>query len=623
MLFYSKSNRILTGLIFLLLYCLSVYVPWGYRPYINPSNNGWVLTLHYAFTHGWQSGKDIIFTFGPLGFLYYGITPITECYTILAWLFMGVVLFLSVNELLGRSIIKSKIKSLIITVLAVGVVVIPDVVDAQAYLLIFTYILFEITEVNKEWIRNLLAVSLAILSLVKFSWAIAAFGVISTVEISACVKREWRFAMAFFLGTFIALWAWSKQEIFNLFGYFSNSWEVASKYGMAMSVSTPNTGIKILVYTITCATLLFLYIKYFLGKSHRKSNAFLLLAIAFYLFIIFKAGYVRNDYHEVVSICTLISSILLSFLFLEISRRKKLILLAMPGIMLLVVLYGYNSNIYFDQRIKKALGGGFYDAYSYLFTGWNKNQYLVEEYKSSNHLKAYKEIIHNNSVDVLPFGECHSLILGGFNYKPRPIFESYCAYSKKLGEFNEASLYKGSCPEYVLLKIQSIDGRFPTLDDSLYLLGLLSNFKINNSENDYLVMKKTEACNPPQLLELSTFSISREHKITVPESKNPVCCTVVIPYNYFGSIMNIIYKTTPPHISVELDGGETRFYSLPSDESANTFLLSPLIQDSKAFLQMVNSAARTIPKHKVLTVKFDGDASYNWNASKITFYELK
>ncbi len=611
------------GSLFLLFYCLSVYVPWGYRPFMDPSNNGWVLTLHYAFTHGWQSGKDIIFTFGPLGFLYYGITPITANYTIVAWIFIGVVLFLSLNEILGRAIIKSKIKALIITVLAVGVVIIPDVVDAQAYLLIFTYILFELTEVSKEWIRNLLAISLALISLVKFSWAIAAFGVISTVEISAFVQRKWRLAMAFFLGAFIVLWTCSNQKIFNLFVYFSNSLEVVSKYGTAMSVSTPNTSVEILVYALTCAGLSFLFIKYFLNKLNRKSNALLFLAIVFYLFIIFKAGYVRNDYHEVMSICALISSILLSFLILPITRKTKLLLLALPGIMLLILLHRYNSNIYFDKRITNAFGGGFKDAYSYFFSGSTKSEYLIEKYKSSENTSKYKAIIQNNSVDVFPFGECASLVLGGFNYKPRPIFESYCAYSKSLGVLNEASLHTCSSPEYVLFKIKSIDNRFPTLDDGFYILGLLSNYKITNSENEYSVMKRTWDYHPPKIKKLSTCSISPKQKIIVPESKKPICCTVVIPYNYTGRLMNIIYKTIPPHIQVEIDGGENRLYSLPSDESASPFLLSPLILDSKAFLQMVNSESRLIPNLKVLTVTFDGDASYNWKASKVTFYELQ
>ncbi len=33
-------------------------------------DSSWALALGYAFNHGWQFGKDIVFTYGPYGFLY-------------------------------------------------------------------------------------------------------------------------------------------------------------------------------------------------------------------------------------------------------------------------------------------------------------------------------------------------------------------------------------------------------------------------------------------------------------------------------------------------------------------------------------------------------------------------
>jgi hypothetical protein len=38
----------------------------------NPIEDSWIQALHLAFVHHLQFGRDIVFTFGPWGFLYAG-----------------------------------------------------------------------------------------------------------------------------------------------------------------------------------------------------------------------------------------------------------------------------------------------------------------------------------------------------------------------------------------------------------------------------------------------------------------------------------------------------------------------------------------------------------------------
>ena len=50
-------------------YTISVFVPWVPRSWRPPCNNSWALVLHDAFVKRAAFGTDVVFTFGPYGFL--------------------------------------------------------------------------------------------------------------------------------------------------------------------------------------------------------------------------------------------------------------------------------------------------------------------------------------------------------------------------------------------------------------------------------------------------------------------------------------------------------------------------------------------------------------------------
>src|SRR5665213_2768457 len=51
----------------------------------------WMQTLHAAFEQHWQFGRDIVFTFGPWGFLYGGYYPPTFVTSVIVWAMLAVV----------------------------------------------------------------------------------------------------------------------------------------------------------------------------------------------------------------------------------------------------------------------------------------------------------------------------------------------------------------------------------------------------------------------------------------------------------------------------------------------------------------------------------------------------
>lgn len=86
-----KSNFLLSmllrtlAMIGLVILCVP-WSPWMPNAGLDAS---WVFVLHHAFAEAWQWGKDIIFTFGPLGFTYAGMFhPETYSIMLLGQLFL-------------------------------------------------------------------------------------------------------------------------------------------------------------------------------------------------------------------------------------------------------------------------------------------------------------------------------------------------------------------------------------------------------------------------------------------------------------------------------------------------------------------------------------------------------
>src|ERR1043165_2531648 len=68
-----------------LLYALSRFLPSAEPQRATILDESWKQALHVAFRQHFQFGRDIVFTFGPWGFLYGGYDPGTYWISVIVW----------------------------------------------------------------------------------------------------------------------------------------------------------------------------------------------------------------------------------------------------------------------------------------------------------------------------------------------------------------------------------------------------------------------------------------------------------------------------------------------------------------------------------------------------------
>ncbi len=175
--------------------------------------------------------------------------------------------------------------------------------------------------------------------------------------------------------------------------------------------------------------------------------------------MLYKQAFVRADINHIKDFFVFLP--LLIFTNKELQSNVKNII---SNVLVLIVMFF--SVYYFYANFDKNFNIG---------TKLNKSDYSIafKDFTNGAGLNIYennfplpKEILQkigNNSVDVFPWN-IQLLLENKLNYLPRPVIQSYTAYTPYLEDlnFNHYNSIKG--PEFVLFDYASIDERYPLYD---------------------------------------------------------------------------------------------------------------------------------------------------------------
>ena len=187
----------------------------------------------------------------------------------------------------------------------------------------------------------------------------------------------------------------------------------------------------------------------------------------------------------------------------------------------------------------------------------------------------------DGSVDVFP-GKLAVGFAHGLEMRPRPILQSYAAFTPKLIERDAKHFRSSTAPDHVLISVDEIDNRLPTMEDSRAWFELLSNYELADASGDLIKLSRR---NRPRL----TLSLEVAFRTTIRCGETVVLpaltselawCRIEIKPSTLGELASVLYRLPELELRVVLPGpsAERRFRLLPGSAEAG-FLLSPLIED--------------------------------------------
>ncbi len=482
----------------------------------------------------------------------------------------------------------------------IGVIGLPITLNIDirqvAWMLILLSLHFFVNDNPFSITKILLVVSLGCLGLTKFTGMIMATGVILLIAVDEVLRhRRFPWIVFIFAGSVLCFWMAAGQRLDSFLPFFSNSWQLTSGYTEAMmwEGNREKWAASLFLLAAVAAALPAVYTGF---AKHRHFGILPAGGVGFILLMVFKHSFVRyDDHHEIVAAPTVL---LIAFMSLAVSwpfLRNKGPKIIVMDLLLLDGALVYAAVLFnlctpgekFLEQFAETLG-----PHSILSPARLLYDPDALQARYENRLAAIREKYPlpelSGDVDVYPWNQM-VVFANGLHYHPRPIFQSYSAYTPKLAELNAAYLRDGHAAENILFSVGTIDGRFPSLDDGYSWPELLTRYDIYTNTEYFVVLKRSPAPRKYHLALIQKVPIHFGETVELPATTNvSIWAEIKISQTpWWGSVIPLFYKPAILKLAVFMRNGQRLDFRLIPGMARIGFLLSPLIKDNMSFLSLV------------------------------------
>jgi hypothetical protein len=214
------------------------------------------------------------------------------------------------------------------------------------------------------------------------------------------------------------------------------------------------------------------------------------------------------------------------------------------------------------------------------------------EVRVATALPASRAVIGHSAVDVV--GPAQGLVFtNALHYRPRPVFQSWAAYSGELNRINEEFFLSSRRPEMVLQQFQTIDRRLPSQDDARVLPLLLRDYELVHVEKGNLLWREsrpapTGAPDPRVVLD---ERVAFGETVRLGDGLRGEDLWLQIDYrpSVLGRVLMLLYKLPSAWLHVECRGVAAREFRLLRLVAGDGFLLSPHFRDAADWTSYVMS----------------------------------
>lgn len=584
----TRADRFARALFFVVLFVTIFTYP--NKP-IAELDASWRMVLTQGLVEGWQFGRDLVFTYGPLGFLMGNTFSGVTFWPFLIWQTISSLFFAWVIYRQGMRLSGYARAIYWIVTLLVGV----SYTDSLLMVIIALLGCEMIRENDRPkplWSVATL-VLFAVLAAIKFTnLMLAGFVVLVASGLDVALKRPGEAVrkLLWFFGTFLFIWVLCRQNLLNLPAYFRNSLEISSGYEQTMGLPTPPAalwkGLVVLGVLIVYALL------HIFSSADRRRGVAGALVLGAFVYLNWKHGFVRADGHMIgFFICALVPITAFPALLDDGPRFRRLQRwLLVPAGFLCVL--GLEDALPGMARASLQLFQDRVWANSYNtahFSQWKLSyRDALRGMRAENEFPKTKAVVGDASIDV--FGHNQSIALfNRFNYRPRPVIQGYSAYTPALTQLNADYYASDRAPEYVLFRLETIDDRFPMLDDARALYVFLHRYEFVHSEKNYQLWRRvpkafdwaqvapkpvrTLDAAPGQPIDLSSF---KEQSLWV---------TIDLPRSLLGRARDFFYKPPVVRLGFKDTKGNTTSYRMPLPLARSGFIVNPMIEDIVGFMR--------------------------------------
>ncbi len=605
-------------------------------------DQSWMIAMNEAVARHLRFGKEIIFTFGPYASIYTRFFhPATDRLMVYGSLLIGLSYVIALLYLArGR-------EQYLLVILMLFLATFPSrdaLLLSYAFLLVVCALKFSSSDAckvaNLRWWHILAIIvmfsALSLLPLIKGSLLLpigVSFAMLDALLLYRFPSRQ-AIPLVFVpvLAT-ITFWIITGQSLSDFPAFLRGTFLLASGYTDAMSIpwvgwpSMMGYGLVIAYVTVSALICLSLirstqladWSKWFLGSL-----------CAPFLLIAFKHGFVRTDHLSIAFNSLVIITLIIGFLYTD-----KYLIGSLLISIVLVVAVDFRQDPVLIKEVREKFGAGtvagrgsrteilafisrraigtlsrvtYKSTYSTYAEAWDGMRSRLADRDSlrnrftramANLGGEYPLPALKGSGDIYSYEQ--AVILASNNaWNPRPVFQSYSAYTPTLAELNEQHLRGTSAPDWVLIDLLTPDGRLPSLEDGVSWPALLENYTLVSFDGQFVFMRRNQVTQTR-----STLSVICQEKhrtgltVALPEVDGPLFAEVDIKPTLLGKLLMALFKPPQLNIKLTLKNGESTNYRVISNMMTTGFILSPLVSNTQEFGYLAVGNRRFLDERKV------------------------
>lgn len=620
----SSRKVWIASCIFLLVSVLIAFVSFAPQMPENALDPSWKWGMSYVVDAGVSLGSDIVFTYGPMANVYTWMysSKYGDFYFIVS-LYIAVAMYFGI-----WSIFVDRRRVIPVILLFLVFAWFGDRKDAF-FMAIPLVALFNVigSTLEGETLKGrrlyafiaLLPV-FGLLPLIKLSFSVIC-GFSALIAVLLLVRqREYRVIPAVLLipvVTLVILWVIVGQKLSDLPMYIINALPIISGYTEAMAIY----GSLVLPALALVGSVVVLYGIFGSTRLSKLPAVTAALLGGAYLFLLFKAGFVRQDTHPAMMGIGIMMLALLSWPMVHSLRTLGTTVIAVISgcAVALLSLFANPVGVTYDflWRAESSLNGAMIRVLD--------PDVLAANFNAAKQNIAASDPIPklNGSTDIYSYGQA-ALLASDNEWSPRPIFQSYSAYTPALLEKNANFLQSNRAPKNIVFNIEPIDGRLASLEDGASWPALFHQYEPQALAGKRIILSRNS--NPaPTLVDLGQADARMGQPIKIPDFDGQVYMTVKASPTVLGKLKSLLFKPSYLLARVTFKSGQILDYRVISGMMQTPFLVSPLIENSKEFLSMyVSTEFIDIKKVDSIAIYSKKNNDRGWlDAVSMKFYGMK
>lgn len=572
----------------LLLTTLALFVPFSPKMVGASLDPSWAMGINQAVAQGLSFGEELIFTLGPYGGVFsWHYHPATAQLILVSAVFLALCYWVSILVLMrGTHWIWSVPLWFVLSAFSYSR-------DALllSYPLVVGLVCYRMTAVDEE--SPAASIHRSVLLVVLFS----AFGLLILVKGTAlflCAALT-GLCCAYFIGNGLAryasicavsvilsvafFWSLAGQALQALPEYIESVLRIAGGYTEAMGKGGEPR--EVAAYLLGTSLLLLVVIVN--RRLAPRAKVFVFSILFVFFFMLFKAGFVRQGpgHIYIAASGVLVGSVVLPYVVH--SRR-----IMAAAIIASVAVWAYIDS-HHQNTTMEGVARNVANLYGNAWRGLRK-RLADHEWPRSQYDASLRALRNQASLPVVDgtsdvYSYRQSLIIAsGNSWLPRPVFQSYAAFTPWLTAINREHLSSDNGADNIFFQVEPIDNRMPSSEDGPSWPVLLHQYEPIRYASDFLMLRRKEGT--PDLGERLRWRAEKHRlgqEVQVDPSERMLFVRVLVSPTLWGRLRTILFRGGILEITLELVNGTKRRYRMVPGLGKGGFLLSPLIEDTTDF----------------------------------------